>query len=41
MNHGRVVDVLGDPAGALDAVAIVNGVLQDREARKRICTWAD
>ena len=35
LNYGRVADVLGDPAIEVDAGAISDDILRDREARKR------
>ena len=35
LNYGRVADVLGDPAIEIDAGAISDDILRDREARKR------
>ena len=36
LNFGRVAEVLGDPAVEVDAGAIMDEILRDREARKRI-----
>lgn len=36
LNYGRVAEVLGDPAVAIDAGAIMADILRDRQARKRI-----
>ena len=38
LNYGRVADVLGDPAIKVDAGAISDAILRDREARKRFHT---
>lgn len=35
LNYGRLVEVLGDPPTQVDASAILQGVLRDREERKR------
>lgn len=35
LNYGRVAEVLGDPAIEIDAGAIGEDILRDREARKR------
>ena len=34
LNYGRVAGVLGDPAPRVDAGAILDGILREREARK-------
>ena len=34
LNYGRMADVLGDPAVAVDAGGIVDDILRDRQARK-------
>ena len=36
LNYGRVAEVLGDPAVEVDAGAIMDEILRDRETRKRI-----
>lgn len=34
LNYGRVAGVLGDPAARIDAGAILDGILRERESRK-------
>ena len=34
LNYGRVAGVLGDPAPSVDAGAILDGILRERESRK-------